>query len=155
MAHDTGGLVNETSRGILRTPAASTTLRVNLPGRDLEHAVLSALWEHGPSRARDVHEHVGAPRGLAYTTIATALDRLHTKALVERHKQGKTLIYRARVQRETIMKAFAREAVRSLLGDRPQPAMAALVEAVEAVDPDLIAELERLVLERRRATKRG
>ena len=33
------------------------------------------------------------------------------------------------------------------------PAMAALVDAVEAADPDLIDELERLVVERR--TNRG
>lgn len=134
---------------------AAVVMRLTLPGRDLEHAVLAALWDHGPSLARDVHRLVGEPRGLAYTTINTVLDRLHTKALVDRHKQGRTFVYRARVQRETITKALAREAVASILWDKPRPAMAALIDAVEAVDPDLIDELEQLVAERRRGNKGG
>jgi hypothetical protein len=50
---------------------------------------------------------------------------------------------------------MAREAVATLLGDKPRPAMAALVDAVEAADPALIAELETLVAERRRGKKGG
>jgi hypothetical protein len=76
--------------------------RVNLPGPDLERSVLAALWEHGPSRAREVHTLVGEPRGLAYTTIATALDRLHTKSLVERERHGKTFVYRTRPPRNDL-----------------------------------------------------
>ena len=125
-----------------------------LPGGELEYAVLAALWELGPSSARDVHERVGEPRELVYTTTAKVLDRLHDKGLVSRKKLGKAFVYQANVERGVVEQARATEAVTKMLGDKPRPAMAALVSAVEAVDPKLLDELERLVAARRR-NKRG
>ena len=55
---------------------------VQLPGGELEYAVLFTVCELGAASARDVYLHVGKAHGLAYTTIATVLDRLHAKGLV-------------------------------------------------------------------------
>lgn len=121
-----------------------------LPGGDLEYAVLAALWEIGRASAREVHERVGAPRELVYTTTAKVLDRLHDKGLVSRRKVGKAFMYQARATREAVDGARARDAVRRILRDEKRPAMAALVDAVEEIDPTLLGELERLVLVRRR-----
>ncbi len=124
-----------------------------LPGGELEYAALAALWELGPSSAREVHERVGEPKGLVYTTTAKVLDRLHDKGLVARKKSGKAFIYQAKVARDVIEQARAKDAVTRMLGDEPRPAMAALVDAVEAVDPKLLDELERLVASRRRSDR--
>src|SRR3990172_7969120 len=121
-----------------------------LPGGELEYAVLSALWELGPASAREIHERVGEPRALVYTTIAKVLDRLHDKGLVSRKKTGKAFVYQAKITRAVVDQARAREAVSKVLGDEPRPAMVALVDAVEAVDPKLLDEIERLVAARRR-----
>ena len=122
-----------------------------LPGGDLEYAALAALWELGPISAREVHEQIGEPKGLVYTTTAKVLDRLYDKGLVSRRKAGRAFVYQAKVAREVIEQARANDAVSRMLGDRPRPAMAALVDAVEAVDPDLLEELGRLVAARRRS----
>jgi len=122
---------------------------MNLPGGELEYAVLTALWDRGEATARDVHEVVGEPRGLVYTTTAKVLDRLREKGLIRRRELAKTFVYRAVVARKVVLRARAREAVKSVLGDEPRPAVAALVDAVEAVDPELLDELERLVAQRR------
>ena len=122
-----------------------------LPGGELEYAVLAALWELGPALARTVHQRVGEPRDLVYTTTAKVLDRLHDKGLVSRKKSGKAFVYRAKVERSVIEQARATDVVAKMLGDAPRPAMAALVSAVEAVDPALLDELERLVAARRRS----
>ncbi len=121
-----------------------------LPGGDLEYAALAALWELGPSSAREVHERIGEPKGLVYTTTAKVLDRIHDKGLVSRQKMGKAFVYQARIARGVVEQARAKDAVTRMLGDKPRPAMAALVDAVEAVDPDLLDELGRLVAARRR-----
>jgi predicted transcriptional regulator len=107
----------------------------------------------GTATARDVHQRVGAPESLAYTTIATVLDRLHAKRLVERQLEGKAFVYRARVQQGAVDRARAREALEKLLGLAPRPAMAALVDAVESTNPDLLDELARLVAARRRSRR--
>jgi predicted transcriptional regulator len=123
--------------------------KLELPGGDLEYAVLSALWKLGEASGRDVHELVGEPRDLVYTTTAKVLDRLREKGLIKRKGSGKTFVYRAVAGRKEVLKARAREAVARLLGDEPLPAVAALVDAVGAVDPKLIDELDRLVAKRR------
>jgi predicted transcriptional regulator len=117
--------------------------------------VLDALWRLKRASAPLIHAEVGEPRGLAYTTTAKVLDRLHEKALVERIKEGRSFMYRARVSQATVMRARAREAVALVFGSAPVPAIATLVDAVEAVDPALIEELERLVVMRRKARGGG
>ncbi len=124
---------------------------MTLPGGDLEYAVLAALWDLGLGSARDVHGRVGEPRGLVYTTITKVLDRLCDKGLIRRKKAGRAFVYQARVARGAVDQARARSVLAQMFGREPRPAMAALVDAVEAVDPRLLEELGRLVAARRRA----
>ena len=51
-------------------------LRFRLPADDLEYAVLRSLWELRKASVRDLHDRVGAPEGLVYTTTAKVVDRL-------------------------------------------------------------------------------
>jgi predicted transcriptional regulator len=120
------------------------------PGGELEVAVLQAIWELGSALPRDIFERVGVPRGLVYTTVAKVLDRLHDKGLVSRKRSGRSFVYRARVEQEAVDRARLRDTLESVLGDRPRPAMAALVDAVESIDPALVDELSVLVRQRRR-----
>ena len=122
-----------------------------LPADDLEYAVLTALWEFGTASVRELHERLGVPQGLVYTTIAKVVDRLRDKGLIQRQRRGAAFQYRPRVARETVERARARNALTRLLGATPRTAAAALVEAVEDLDPELLAELEQAVAARRRA----
>src|SRR5215469_11382051 len=80
--------------------------------------------------------------------------RLRQKGLIQRQRKGNAFVYHSRVAREEVERARARNAVTRLLGATPRAAVAALVEAVDAVDPALLEELERAVVARRR-TKDG
>ena len=122
---------------------------VRLPGGELEYAVLFSVCELGAALARDVHLQVGVPDGLAYTTIAKVLDRLHAKGLVARKRKGTAFVYRPRITRSVIEFARARLSLSKLLGSAPRPAVATLVEAMESLDPELLDELERAVAARR------
>lgn len=122
-----------------------------LPGGALEERVLHALWDLGAASIRDVHGRVGGPDGLAYTTIATVLDRLASKGLATRRRRGQSLVYRAAVTRERVARAQLNDVLGRVLGPEPTPAMASLVDAVEALDPDLLDELGRLIEQRRRS----
>lgn len=114
----------------------------------LEYAVMSVLWELGTATVREVHERVGA--NLAYTTTATVLDRLCDKGYCSRLRLGKSFSYRAEVPREDVDRARARETVARLIADDPVPAIACLVEAIESLDPELLAELARVTAARRK-----
>ena len=126
-----------------------------LPADDLEYSVLGALWELGAASVRELHERLGVPQGLVYTTTAKVVDRLREKGLIQRQRKGAAFEYRPRVARETVERARARNALTRLLGTTPRSAAAALVEAVEELDPDLLAELERAVAAARRRSPHG
>jgi predicted transcriptional regulator len=123
-----------------------------LPSDDLEYDVLAKLWERGSGSVRELHDQLAQQReGLAYATTAKVVERLREKGLIERHLSGYLFIYRPRVAREEVEGARARKAVSRLFGAAPHAAVAALVDAVDAVDPKLLDELERLVIARRRS----
>lgn len=124
-----------------------------LPGGKLEHAVLTVLWEVQRASVREIHERVGAPADLAYTTTAKVLDRLYEKGLVTRTRDGQLLVYRPRVSRDVIERARITDTLRHSVRAAPRPAIAALVDAVEAIDPDLLDELARAVAKRRKVRR--
>ncbi len=127
--------------------------RIAVPGGQLEHAVLVALWDAGRASAREIHARVGEPSGLVYTTTAKVLDRLHAKGLVARERVGKAFVYRPKVRREVVERARARHTLSRLFGLEARPAIAALVNAVETIDAALLDELARAVAARRRARR--
>jgi predicted transcriptional regulator len=122
---------------------------LRLPGGDLEYAVLYTVCELNTASAREVHLRVREPGGLAYTTIAKVLDRLHLKHLVMRRRRGRAFVYRSRVAREVIELTRAQAALRKLLASDLRPAMATLVEAMDSLSPELLDELDRAVAARR------
>lgn len=128
--------------------------RFRLPADDLEYAVLAQLWQLGTASVRELHEQLGAPQGLVYTTIAKVVDRLREKGLIQRQRKGTAFLYRPRIARQEVERARAHNALTRLLGSAPRAAVAALVEAADEIDPTLLTELEQAVAARRR-TKDG
>jgi BlaI family transcriptional regulator, penicillinase repressor len=125
-----------------------------VPGGKLEYAVLVALWELGPLSGRELHDRVGVPLGLVYTTTAKVLDRLTLKGLVGRERRGRVFVFTACAPRATVERARAVRTLADLFGASARPALAALVDAVEAIDPRLLDDLAHAVAARRR-TRRG
>jgi predicted transcriptional regulator len=126
-------------------------MQFRLPGGDLEYAVLAKLWELGSASAREIHEQVGKPAKLVYTTTAKVLDRLHAKRLVMRERKGRAFVYRPHVARSVVDGARARDFLSRLVGPAPRSAAATLVDAAESVDPKLLGELADLIAARRRS----
>jgi BlaI family penicillinase repressor len=124
-----------------------------LPGGKLEYAVLVAVWEGGALTGRELHDRVGAPLGLVYTTTARVLDRLHAKGLIQREKDGKIFRYRALAAREDVERARLARTLRTALTEGPRPALATLVQVIEEINPGLLDELTRTVKALRRSRR--
>jgi predicted transcriptional regulator len=122
-----------------------------LPSDALEYSVLAELWRVGTASVRELHERLGVPEGLVYTTTAKVVDRLRKKGLIRRQRRGNAFSYQPCIAQEAVERARARSAIARLLGPAPRSAVAALVEAVDSVDPELLDELERAVAALRRA----
>lgn len=118
-----------------------------MPGPpNLERRVLDALWRDGEQSVREVHASVGG--SLAYTTIATVLDRLHTKARVVREKRDGSWHYRPAASRQEAVAAEVSQ-VLSRLDRAGEPVLLAFLDHVEQVDPEALDRLEALLRARR------
>ena len=124
-----------------------------LPANDLEYAVLQELWRMGTATVRELHKRVSEER--VYTTTARTLDRLLDKGLIRRQLEGHAYIYRPRVPPREIEHARIRHIVNRLLGPRPQGIIAALVQAVDEVDPQLLDNLEQEIRTRQKHKHAG
>ena len=125
-----------------------------MPGGDLELALLNALWERkdGSASARELHDELGQRRGIVYTTVAKVLDRMVDKRLVKRKRSGRAYRYSPIAQQAETQRAMARTLIERIVGEDPEPAIAALIGAMEDVSPDL---LEQLAAELRERKERG
>jgi len=112
----------------------------------LERRVLDALWRGGQWSVRDVHDAVG--EGLAYTTIATVLDRLHAKGRVLRAKDGGAWRYHATRTKEQALAAEVGRVLQRAEG-AAEPLLVAFLDEVEQVDPEGLDRLEALLRARR------
>jgi BlaI family transcriptional regulator, penicillinase repressor len=124
-----------------------------LPGGKLEYAVLVAVWEGGTITGRELHDRVGVPLGLVYTTTARVLDRLLAKGLVQRVKDGKVFRYQASASRQEIERARLARTLSSVLTEGPRPALATLVEVIEEIDPGLLDDLGLTIAALRRSRR--
>lgn len=112
----------------------------------LEPRVLDALRGGGALTVREVRAAVDP--GLAHTTYATVLDRLHQKGLVHREKVDGAWAYAARLSREAALAAEVGAVLQRAQG-APEPLLVAFLDEVEAVDPDALDRLEALLRARR------
>ena len=99
----------------------------------LERHVMNLAWERAEVTVRDACERLGTT--VAYTTVMTTMDRLFKKGLLERRKEGRAFVYRARATRQQLENAV----------------LSSLVDAVSEQDRALLDELDRLVREKRRS----
>lgn len=112
---------------------------------------MNSLWDRGEGTVRQVLERVGGT--LAYTTVMTVLDRLHSKGQVRRSKAGLAWRYRAAAPREAVLGEQAAALITGAEGE-PEPLLMAFLDRAEATDPGVLDDLERL-LRQRRAARRG
>jgi len=107
---------------------------------DLEEAVVETLWEQGVLTTPAVFDLVGRPRGLAYTTILTVLQRLTKKGIVTRHEQGKAHSYEAALTREEYNRKRAHTLAAEIV-PLGAAGMAAFLAEAERLDPAIVARL--------------
>ncbi len=95
----------------------------------LELQIMEALWNGGASSIREIQEAFPERNRPAYTTIQTTVYRLEDKKALRRAKRiSNADIFEAAISREAAQRTLIDELL-DLLGGRPQPVMAHLVES--------------------------
>lgn len=105
---------------------------------DLESAVMDRLWSYRrPATVRDVLEDLRTGREIAYTTVMTVMDKLHTKGLLRRKPVGKAYVYETVLTKEAYTAGLMRDTLAGS-GNRA----ATLVHFLEQLTPEETAALD-------------
>jgi BlaI family penicillinase repressor len=111
---------------------------------DLQHAIMTVLWDRGEATTAEVHEALQAQRHLALTTIATMLRKMEDKGVVAHRRDGRQFVYRPTVSREAVRESMVGELVERLFGGDARALVAHLVSEHE-IDPRELSALRRRV----------
>ncbi|MEE6175454.1 BlaI/MecI/CopY family transcriptional regulator [Mycobacterium sp. 050134] len=98
---------------------------------ELEAVVMDRIWNRGPAApttVRDVFDELAAERDIAYTTVMSTMDNLHTKGWLARERDGKAYRYWATLTREQHSARLMREALEG--GGRSDLVLSHFVEQI-------------------------
>ena len=111
------------------------------PFGELEAAIMAELWRRGePATVRDVLGTLSSSRKLAYTTVMTVMDNLHTKGQLTREMSGRAWLYRPVRSRAEHAAALLQD-VLAQSGDQQE----VLMHFVAELQPDAVAQLRAAV----------
>lgn len=80
---------------------------------ELEAVIMDRLWRRGPepTTVREIFDELAAERTIAYTTVMSTMDNLHTKGWLARARDGKAYRYWPTLSREQHSARLMREAL--------------------------------------------
>ncbi len=117
---------------------------------DLQHAIMTVLWERGEATTAAVHETLRSERGLALTTIATMLKKMEDKGVVAHRAEGRQFVYRPIVTEDEVRLSMVGELVERLFDGDAKALVAHLVSEHEIEATELAALRRRVSSGRKR-----
>ena len=113
---------------------------------------MDRIWDRDPevsTTVRDIFDQLVTERDIAYTTVMSTMDNLHTKGWLAREREGKAYRYWATLSREEHSARLMRDALDG--GGRPDLVLSHFVTQISAEESEgLRAALQRLSKRARR-----
>jgi predicted transcriptional regulator len=119
---------------------------------DGEWAIMRAVWSLEPCAAPAVQEALQKTRGWTYSTVRTLMDRMSAKGLLTTEKVRHLTLYRSNVSNEEAQRGEVLSALDQAFEGALTPMVMCLLDTSNLKESEL-ADLERLVRERRRKAK--
>lgn len=99
----------------------------------LEKQVMDIIWEQSPCSARDVLTKLRTEKQLAYTTVATILQRLYDKKLLNRKEDKAGYIYSPKLSKEQYSKKIAKSFLNKFIDSFGDTAIVSFAETVDTL----------------------
>lgn len=97
----------------------------------LEQEVMNIVWELDEGSIRTIVEKLNREKKLAYTTVATLLQRLYEKGLVNRVYRGTVLFFTPKVSKEMYGKKLAKSFVQTFMSSFGDAAFVSFAESID------------------------
>ena len=121
---------------------------------ELEAVVMDRVWNRDPESVtvREIFAELVSERRIAYTTVMSTMDNLHTKGWLEREREGRAYRYQATMTREQHSALLMRAALDG--GGRSDLVLSYFIEEMGPTDSErLRAAMRRLARRSARAKK--
>jgi BlaI family transcriptional regulator, penicillinase repressor len=106
----------------------------------LENAVMSVLWSRGQATAEDVRLALEKSRNLKESTVRTLLRRLEEKGFVTHAVEGRTYVYRPKVDQQNVATQAVRGVIDRFCAGSVEALLAGMVDG-NLITPDKLREL--------------
>lgn len=98
---------------------------------ELEQRIMDIIWNQKHCSARDILTKLEQEKKLAYTTVATILQRLYDKGLLKRTEDKSGYIYSPKVTRESYSKNIAQTFLKKFINSFGDIAIASFAESID------------------------
>ena len=109
-----------------------------------EYDILRIIWKNGRQSVREVHDQLQPTSGWAYTTTKTMMDRMVSKGLLKRESFHGVFLYQPLITRPAGLVRLV-EFFSDRVLEMDASAVVSLFKKSEAITPDEIEELEKLL----------
>ncbi|TFH18790.1 BlaI/MecI/CopY family transcriptional regulator [Candidatus Bathyarchaeota archaeon] len=113
---------------------------------DLEADIMKTIWTIQTGDVKTIHKHLNMERKAAVTTVATVLDRLHAKGLVQRElvkEGGIRYVYSPAMTRTQFDSTVVRNVFKGLLESFGESAISYLVQSTGIEDKEVTEALKK------------
>ena len=111
---------------------------------ELEAVIMDRMWSRDsaiPTTVRELLDELAAERTIAYTTVMSTMDNLHTKGWLARERDGKAYRYWPTLSREQHSARLMREALDG--GGSPELVLQHFVEQIGAEESERLRSVLR------------
>ena len=98
---------------------------------ELEKEIMDIVWEYKKCSGRDILTKLEKDKKLAYTTVATVLQRLYEKGLVKRSEDKSGYLYSPKLSKESYSKNIAQSFLKKFIHSFGDVAIASFAESVD------------------------
>ena len=98
---------------------------------ELEQQIMDIVWERKQCSAREVLTKLEKNKKLAYTTVATILQRLYEKGLVKRTDDNSGYIYSQKLSKESYSRNIAQSFLKKFINSFGDTAIASFAQSVD------------------------
>lgn len=113
---------------------------------ELEADIMRTVWDIESGNVKTIHKHLNKERTAAITNVATVLDRLHSKGLVNRElvkEGGIRYVYTPAMTRIQFNSIVVRNVLRGLFESFGESAISYLVQSTGIEDEETAEELKK------------
>lgn len=98
---------------------------------ELEQKIMDIVWEQKKCSTRYVLIKIAEDKKLAYTTVATILQRLFDKGLVTRKEDKSGYVYSPKITKEKYSKSIAQSFLKKFINSYGDTALVSFAESIE------------------------